>query len=83
MITTLCWLTLCTIDDTAEHVLLVVCICVSASVCVCWGCMLAMSTSSTGPLYAGPLYGVIYKCKIDPYLANSSSVIHVKGVTEK
>ena len=51
--------------------------------CVCWGCMLAMSTSSTGPLYAGPLYGVIYKCKIDPYLANSSSVIHVKGVTEK
>ena len=50
---TLCWLTLCTINDTAECILLVLCICVSASVCVCWGrgCMFAMSASTTGPLY--------------------------------
>ena len=51
------WLTLCTIDDTVERVLLGLCICVYMRVHLCTcvgeggGCMLAMSTSVTGPLY--------------------------------
>jgi len=43
---TVCWPTLSTINETAEHVLLVLCVClyVQVHLCVCWGrgCMFAM-----------------------------------------
>ena len=54
---------LCTINDTAEHVLLVLCICGYVRVHLLGrrggGCRLAMSVSATRPLY-----GVIDKWKL-------------------